>query len=129
MDVRLIISASRSLVFSFILKEGEISEIKVEKREGKRLAGSIFKGKVKRLAKSLDGAFVDIGLDKEAYMHLKGVEEEEACAPVGVGSEVIVQMKREPMEEKGAKVTCRISIPGKYLVYLPTTKSVLSPPR
>ena len=124
MDVRLIISASRSLVFSFILKEGEISEIKVENREERRLAGSIFKGKVKRLAKSLDGAFVDIGLDREAYMPLKGAEDEEACAPVGVGSEVIVQMKREPIEEKGAKVTCRISIPGKYLVYLPTAKSV-----
>ena len=124
MDVRLIISASRSLILSFVLKEGEISEIKVEKMEEKRLAGSIFKGKVKRLAKSLNGAFVDIGLDKEAYIPIKGAEDEESCAPVGVGSEVIVQMKREPMEEKGAKVTCRISIPGKYLVYLPTTRNV-----
>ncbi len=126
MDVRLIISASKSLVLSFLLKEKEISEIKVEKREDQRLAGSIFKGRIKRLAKSLNGAFVDIGLDKEAYLPFKGLEGEgeEGCAPLDMGAEVIVQMKREPIEEKGAKVTCRISIPGKYLVYLPTTNKV-----
>ncbi len=120
MDVRLIVSASRSLILSFLLKESQISEIKVEKREERRLAGSIFKGKIKRLAKSLSGAFVDVGLDREAYLPFKGSNEEEVCPLFEVGSEVIVQMKREPMENKGGKVTCRISIPGKYLVYLPT---------
>ncbi len=125
MDVRLIISASKSLILSFLLKDNEISEIKVEKREEQRLAGSIFKGRVKRLAKGLNGAFIDIGLEKEAYLPFKGLgEEEENCCLPEVGASIIVQMKREPMEEKGAKVTCRISIPGKFLVYLPTSKRV-----
>ncbi len=126
MDVRLIISASKSLVLSFLLKEKEIAEIKVEKREEKRLAGSIFKGKVKRFARSLDGAFVDIGLDREAYLPFKsyGGEDDENCTLPEVGSDILVQMKREPMEDKGAKVTCRISIPGKFLVYLPNSHKV-----
>ncbi|EDP75909.1 Rne/Rng family ribonuclease [Hydrogenivirga sp. 128-5-R1-1] len=129
MDVRLIISASRNLVLTFLLKEKEISEIKVEKRGKKRLSGSIFKGRVKRFAKSLDGAFVDIGIGKEAYLPLKAyentaLEEDESCPLPEEGSEILVQMKREPIEDKGAKVTCRISIPGKFLVYLPTSKKV-----
>ncbi len=123
MDVRLIVSASKSLILTFLLKDKEISEIKVEKREGRRLVGSIFKGKVKRLAKSLDGAFVDIGLEREAYLPTKG-NDDEKCSVPRVGSEILVQMKREPIEDKGAKVTCRISIPGKYLVYLPNTSHV-----
>ncbi len=126
MDVRLIISASKSLILSFLLKDKVITEIKVEKRTEQRLVGSIFKGRVKRFARSLDGVFLDIGLDKEAYLPFKGQnsEESESCSLPEVGSEVLVQMKREPTEDKGGKVTCRISVPGRYLVYLPTGNKV-----
>lgn len=126
MELHLIISASRSLVLSFLVKERDVLEIKVDRREQQRLVGSVFKGRVKRLAKSLDGAFLDIGLEKEVYLHLKGADgEEERRTPLEVGEEVIVQMKREAMGEKGAKVTDRISLPGRYLVYLPTTTKIL----
>jgi len=126
MDVRLIISASKSLTLSFLLKEKVITEIKVEKRGEQRLVGSIFKGRVKRFARSLDGVFLDIGMDKEAYLPFRGQnsEEGEGCSLPEVGSEVLVQMKREPTEDKGGKVTCRISLPGRYLVYLPTSSKV-----
>ncbi len=124
MDVRLIISASRSLILSFLLKDKVIAEIKAEKRGEQRLVGSIFKGRVKRFARSLDGVFLDIGLDKEAYLPFKNSEESEGCSLPEVGNEVLVQMKREPTEDKGGKVTCRISIPGRYLVYLPTGRKV-----
>jgi ribonuclease G len=129
MDVRLIISASKNLILTFLLKDKDISEIKVEKRGEGRLAGSIFKGRVKRIAKGLNGVFVDIGLDREAYLPLKSFgtaspEEEEFCSVPEEGSEILVQMKREPIGDKGAKVSCRISIPGKYLVYLPLTNKV-----
>ncbi len=128
MDVRLVISASKNLILSFLIKEREVAQVRVEKRNEKRLAGSIFKGKVRRLAKSLNGAFIDVGLDKEAYLPIKGQSggfEEENCSPPAVGSDILVQMKREPIEDKGGKVTCRISLPGRYLVYLPGDRKVL----
>ncbi len=125
MDVRLIISASESLILTFLLKDKTVSEIKVEPRSKERLAGSIFKGKVRRIAHSLDGAFLDIGLDREAYLLIKRSTGEEECTLPQIGAELIVQMKREPMDDKGAKVTCRISIPGKYLVYFPTTGKLM----
>lgn len=125
MDVRLIVSASSNLILSFLVSNREVSEIKVEKKEDRRIAGSIFKGKIKRLAKSLDGAFLDIGLDREAYLPLKNYSgDEENCPIPEVGEELIVQVKREPIDEKGAKVTCRVTIPGRYLVYLPNSKGV-----
>ncbi len=125
MDVRLIVSASSDVILSFLIKNRDVSEIKVEKKTERRIVGSIFKGKVKRLAKSLDGAFVDIGLGREAYLPLKNYSgEEDRCSVPEVGEELVVQVKREPIEEKGAKITCRVTIPGKYLVYLPGSKGV-----
>ena len=125
MDVRLIVSASSNLVLSFLINNREVNEIKVENRGERRIVGSIFKGKIKRLAKSLDGAFLDIGLDREAYLPLKNYSgEDEGCSIPEVGEDLIVQVKREPIDEKGAKVTCRVTIPGRYLVYLPNSKGV-----
>lgn len=124
MEVRLIISASKNIIFSFLIKGMDISEIKVEKRDGPRIAGSICKGKVRRLAPSLDGAFVDIGLEREAYLPLKDMPGYEGAEPPQIGSSVLVQVRREPIEEKGAKVSGRISIPGKFLIYLPNSEGV-----
>ena len=125
MDVRIVITASKNLIITFILRGSEISEVKVEKRGVQRIAGSIFKGKVKRLAKSLDGAFLDIGLEKEAYLPFKELEAQgENVKKPEVGEPLIVQVKREPIEEKGAKVSGRLSIPGKYLIYLPNSEGV-----
>ncbi len=122
MNVNLIVSASRGLILSFLIKDSDIAEIKVEHRGKEKLVGSIFKGKVKRQAKSLSGVFLDIGLDKEAYLPLK--EEDSGCCNLSVGSEVLVQIRREPIDDKGPKATCRISIPGKFLVYLPQDSKV-----
>ncbi len=125
MDVRLIVSASRNLILSFLIDGCDVSEIKVERKEGRRIVGSIFKGRIKRLARSLDGAFIDIGLDREAYLPLKNYSgDEENCPVPEVGEELLVQVRREPIEEKGAKVTCRVSLPGRYLVYLPNSRGV-----
>ncbi len=123
-DFRLIISAGKSIVFSFLIKDNDVYEVRIEKREEKRLVGSIFKGKVRRISKSLNGAFIDIGLDREAYLLIKNAEEGSGCPKLKEGDSVIVQLKREQIEEKGAKVTCRISLPGKNLVYLPNDRNV-----
>ncbi len=124
MDARLIISSGKGIIFSFLMRGDEIKEIKVEKRESPHLIGSIFKGKVRRVNKSLDGAFLDIGLGKEAYLPFKEISENGKRPSLKAGDQLIVQMKREPIDEKGAKLTGKISLPGKYMIYLPFTKGV-----
>jgi len=127
MSFKLIISASCDFIVCFLIDNFDVKEIKVEKRQKTRLLGSIFKGKIKRLAKGMDGFFVDIGLDREAYLPYKKYEntssEECSCKPT-IGSDVLVQVKREPEDDKGPKVSCKISLPGKYLVYLPYDNTI-----
>lgn len=125
MDARVVISASKNIIITFLLRGHEISEVRVERRDAQRIVGSIFKGKVRRLAKSLDGAFLDIGLGKEAYLPFKELSFTGGkVRRPEVGEPVLVQVKREPIEEKGAKVSGRLSLPGKYLIYLPNSEGV-----
>ncbi len=131
MDARLIVSASSQLVMSFLVKELQVEKIRVERKDTPRISNSIFLGKVRRLAKGLNGVFLDIGLDKEAYLPFKGLrvngyeEEECECKVPTVGSYMLVQVKREPVGDKGAKVSCKVSLPGRFIVYLPNSRGVL----
>ncbi len=127
MSCKLIISVGCDFIVCFLLDNLDVKEIRVERREKTRLLGSIFKGKIKRLAKGMDGFFIDIGLDREAYLPYKKYENnssvEHICTPT-IGSEVLVQVKREPEDDKGPKVSCKISLPGKYVVYLPCDNAI-----
>ncbi len=129
MSYRLIVSIGCDFIVCFIVDDitREVKQIKVEKRKKTRLLGSIFKGKVKRLAKGMDGVFIDIGLDKEAYLPYKKYNDSEysesSCIPT-VGADILVQVKREPEDDKGSKVSCKISLPGKYIVYLPYDSTI-----
>ncbi|HIQ48128.1 MAG TPA: Rne/Rng family ribonuclease, partial [Aquifex aeolicus] len=115
-EVEIFISASENLVFTAVVSNNKVIDLKAERRNERKLIGSIFKGIVKKVCKSLDGYFIDIGLDKEAFL-----QEKDVCRKLKVGDTVIVQLKRKDTELKGAKATCKISIPGKYLVYFPET--------
>ncbi len=117
MPKRLVILSDDSLVLSFLVKEDSVHKMCVEEKSAKRLTDSIFKGKVKRLAKGMDGVFVDIGIGKDAFLPLKGEK-------YRVGDSVIVQMVREPEGEKGAKLTTNIKLIGKYMVYFPKGKEL-----
>lgn len=87
------------------------------------LRGSIYKGKVTNLVSSLEAAFVDLGLGKNAFLFIKDVAGWRPGKRIGQllkrGQEVLVQVKREPAGEKGARVTMRLSLPGRSLVLLP----------
>src|SRR5690606_32209607 len=105
------------------------------------VVGNIYKGKVQRVMPGMQAAFVDIGLDRAAFLHANDVmrplpvQEAEpgdaelpvqAPAPVPPiaellrdGQDVVVQVVKEPIGTKGARVTTQISIPSRYLVLLP----------
>ncbi len=129
MSYKLIVSIGCDFIVCFLVgeEEKEVKQIKVEKREKTRLLGSIFKGRVKRLAKGMDGVFIDIGLEREAYLPYKKYNDSEngenSCLP-SVGADILVQVKREPEDDKGPKVSCKISLPGKYIVYLPYDNTI-----
>jgi ribonuclease G len=132
-----------------LLEDTTLSELHIERRGGRGIAGNIYKGTVLRVLPGMQAAFVDIGLDKAAFLHASDLagpvlppevaREGDAAelvetptrrevAPIEErlqkGQEVLVQVSKGPMGTKGARVTAHVSLPGRYLVYLPGTQHI-----
>lgn len=118
-DVEIFISASSFFAFTLVFLGTELKDFKVERRKEKYRTGAFLKGLVKKECPALDGFFLDVGLTKEALL-----QEKKNCKNLRIGDSVIVQLKRKERDLKGAKVTCKVSIPGKYIVYFPETKKL-----
>lgn len=118
MDRKLIITTGLKSNIYLILEDDVPVELKLEDTELSKQAGSIYKGKIKSYSSAMEAFFVDIGEEREAFLPLKDVCEE-SRGNLKVGSSVIVQVKRSPVSTKGAKLSSKISLPGKYLVLLP----------
>lgn len=121
-----------------VIEDGEVSEIHIEKNEGGSLVGNIYRGKVERVLGGMQSAFVDIGIDKNAYLYVKDVvptdlsEVGEACQPevlpdiselLRQGNEISVQVIKDAVGDKGPRVTTHISIPGRYAVLMPQSNA------
>ncbi|MFQ5904482.1 MAG: ribonuclease E/G, partial [Candidatus Binatia bacterium] len=135
-----------------IMEDGSLAEFLIERRQERGIVGNIYKGKVARVLPGMQAAFVDMGLDKAAFLHvsdfstgpetvsnlLTGSEEEivfEGPRPssrrrlpierqLSRGQEILVQAAKDPLGMKGARVTSHISLPGRYLVFMPTTNHI-----
>jgi len=117
-----------------IIENGMPQEIYVE-RTGKRgIVGNIYKGKVVRVLPGMQAAFVEIGLEKAAFIHVDEVIckdnsiEEKNRQTIGYllkeGQSLIVQVTKDPLGTKGARLTTHISIPSRYLVYMDNSNHV-----
>ncbi|MCT4562823.1 MAG: Rne/Rng family ribonuclease [Maledivibacter sp.] len=115
-----------------ILESGELAEYYIESKNLKRLVGNIYKGRVKNVLPGMQAAFVDIGLERNAFLYVKDAIPQEILNKkkkafkdilikdvVKNGQEIIVQITKEPMDSKGARVTTHLSFPGRYLVFMP----------
>jgi ribonuclease G len=129
-----------------VLEEGKLEEFTIERTSEERLVGSIFKGKVRNLQDDLKAAFVDIGFEKNAFLHYwdivpsnfdSGVElveretrkqrdkpritQKDIPRLYPPGSDIIVQVTKGPIGNKGPRVTTNLVLPGRYLVLLPNS--------
>lgn len=106
------------------VKDNLLKDIFYQRESNPTLVGAIYKGKVSRLSKGLNFAFVDIGLDKAGFLYGKDVNygKKPLSKVLQVGEEVMVQIKSDANREKGTRLSMNISLPGKYLVYMPTQK-------
>ena len=115
-----------------LLDNGVVQELYIERLQRRGLVGNIYKGKVSRVLPGMQAAFIDAGLERTAFLHaadvLKSAYEDpssEPAAPPDVrtllheGQELLVQVLKDPLGTKGARLTTRISIPSRYLVFLP----------
>ncbi len=119
-----------------VLDEGTLVNLYVER--GEPLAGNIYKGRVANVLPGMEAAFVDIGLERNAFLHvgdirsqrLAGEEVEESFGKGAIGErlragqEILVQVTKEPMGSKGARVTTYVALPAYFLVLMPTVNYV-----
>ncbi|WP_457678054.1 Rne/Rng family ribonuclease [Thermovibrio sp.] len=138
---QILINALTKEVRIALLEEGQLTEFYVERKEKRGIVGNIYKGKVSKIVPAVQAAFVDIGLSKKAFLYVKEAIsfsfEDEEFSDEGVevelppveevlseGQELLVQVIKEPVGTKGPRITTNITIPGHYLVLLPTVNRV-----
>lgn len=114
-----------------IIENGKLSELLYEIQDSEKIVGCIYKGRVANVVAGTQSAFVDIGIHKDAYLTLTGVDSGDGDddlkdiyrSPIQdmlkVGQDVILQILKEPTPTKGPRSTMTISFPGRYLVFMP----------
>ncbi len=127
-----------------ILEDGKLVELFVEKKEQQNIVGNIYKGTVKDVLPGMGAAFIDIGVERTAFLHYSDLvtdflELADADADIPerlhkdsskigkylkAGQEVVVQVQKGPINKKGARLTQQISLPGKFLVYFPNKQKI-----
>ncbi len=129
-----------------LLEEKVLTELYIERTKDRGIMGNIYKGKVVKVLPGMQAAFVDIGLEKASFLYVSdvygGMEDYEEMIFQGEelpnsfnlssqiedllseGQEVLVQVSKEPLGTKGTRITSHITLPGRYLVYMPTVDHV-----
>ena len=130
-----------------MLEDSRLMEYHVQRNSEKQVAGNIYKGKVAQIVKGMEAAFVDIGLEKNGFLYidellpetLRGDEyaleptREEAGRKnsrksiedlLRKSQEVLVQVVKEPFSTKGCRLSNQISLPGRFLVFIPYSRHI-----
>lgn len=111
-----------------ILENGQLAELFVDRHIGgsSKMVGNIYQGKVENVLPGISSAFIDVGLDKNAYLYITDVVTDSREQDIGrilkKGSNILVQVTKEAIGTKGMKVTMDISLPGRYLILMPLSK-------
>jgi len=120
-----------------VLSAGQVQELVVERAASRGLVGNIYMGKVARVLPGMQSAFVEIGLERAAFLHVADIRENRKAGPgnggehgkaeagkpiekiLAEGQPVLVQVLKDPIGTKGARLSTQLSVAGRLLVYLP----------
>lgn len=122
-----------------ILENGTLIDILIERRESHKIVGNVYKGQVETVVPGISSSFVNIGLDKNGYLYVTDVlpgapdifhkplkelkvdmnRQYPIESMLRKGMDIMVQLSKEPISTKGVKLTMDISLPGRYLVFMP----------
>jgi len=133
----LLVDVQEEQVLVTVVENGKLMEVYVEREFNKRVVGNIYLGLVKNVLPGMQAAFVDIGLEKNAFLFMEDaipsksmLEDSFKNSKLNIrdtlkeGQQILVQVSKEPVASKGARVTTNINIPGRYTVLIPYTEYV-----
>ena len=120
-----------------LIEQGTLQEIFIERVSRRGIVGNLYKGRVSRVLPGMQAAFVEVGLERTAFLHVADIalarpDETVVNLPpiddirrlVSEGDEILVQVVKDPLGTKGARLTTFIALPSRYLVYLPRGEGV-----
>src|SRR5437773_3623028 len=145
----IVINATKHESRIAVLDEGQVVELWVERTRHRTIVGNIYKGRVTKVLPGMQSAFVELGLERDAFLYVSDViediedfdstgEDEVALDDVSPqarpeasisdllreGQEVLVQVSKDTIAGKGARITSHITLPGRFLVYMPTVNHI-----
>lgn len=135
MSEEILINVTPKEVRVALLDSGVLQEIHIERSLQQGLLGNIYKGRISRLLPGIQAAFVDIGLERTAFLHMsdaqgfgKNSEKNEISLDIRnllqVGQDILVQVYKDPLGSKGARLTTQFTIPSRFLVLTPSVYQV-----
>ncbi|TYG33913.1 ribonuclease G [Lonepinella koalarum] len=122
-----------------LMDSGILKEVHIERQAKRGIVGNIYKGRVTRVLPGMQSAFVDIGLEKAAFLHASDIVSHTECVDeseqkqfvvkdiaqlVHEGQDIVVQVVKDPISTKGARLTTDITLPSRYLVFMPENSHV-----
>jgi len=109
-----------------VIENGMLQEVHIERNDHRGIVGNIYLGKVVRVLPGMQAAFVEIGLERSGFIHAADIEpkngqpdSDDIALLVREGQSILVQVLKDPIGTKGARLSTQISIPSRYLVYMP----------
>jgi ribonuclease G len=136
MSEEILINVSSREVRAALVENGVLQEVLMERASRRGLVSNIYKGRVSRVLPGMQAAFVDVGLERTAFLHASDivrhpheetpdrVTEAKISDSVREGDELLVQVLKDPLGTKGARLTTSITIPSRFLVMLPYSRGI-----
>lgn len=138
-SVEILVNVTPSETRIALIETGILKEVHIERQAKRGIVGNIYKGRVTRVLPGMQSAFVDIGLEKAAFLHASDIVSYTECVDeneqkqfavkditelVREGQDLVVQVVKDPLGTKGARLTTDITLPSRYLVFMPENSHV-----
>ena len=137
MSDEILINVTPSETRVAVVENGLLQEVHIERANRRGLVGNIYKGRVSRVLPGIQAAFLEVGLERTAFLHAADIhvatpdlaaddrrQAEDISVLLSEGQEVVVQVIKDPLGTKGARLTTHITLPSRYLVYVPYINSI-----
>ena len=148
MNKEMIVSSNGHETMVAILEDDLVAEVFVERERQRSVVGNVYKGRVSKVLPGMQSSFIDLGLERDGFLYVDDVinpeefdkldDEEEGGRPrnerdrpkakieelLREGQEIIVQVVKEPLGTKGARLTSHVTMPGRFLVFMPTVDHI-----
>ena len=142
MSVEILVNVAPGETRAALVEDGIAQEIHIERRRRRGLVSNLYQGRVTRVLPGMQAAFIDIGLERTAFLHaadiaspppdetvvglspLGGIPVEDVRRLLSPGDDILVQVIKDPIGSKGARLTTYIALPARFLVYLPRGEGI-----